>query len=381
MIVGIDNITPGMSTSSSLSVGGMRPYVQDLLLGLPEIFPAWQFKFFTPVWNEPFEIRHSNVEIILCPGAVKSRPGRVWFEQVHLPGIVSRENIDLWLGTCNYLPLRLRCRSLLLIQSHQFFTNPEAFGLIRRIWLRAIVRLSARKADQLGVQCEDAKRTLLRYVNLPDARVRVVYNRLVDVTCPAETDTGVQRPYILYVSGLYPFKNHVRLIEAFAQIRPDFPGYTLVLAGGGSDTALKALKNAVVNYGLQGDVLFLGRVPQTAIPALYRNARASAFPSLEETFGLPVLEAMSLNCPVLTSNRSSMAEVAGDAAVLVDPESVDDIAAGLRRILSDEALRRILIRRGHQRCDFFTKTNTLACMAEALRAAAQPNAALCGCRR
>src|SRR5882757_2961037 len=88
MIVGIDNITPGTSTSSSLSVGGMRPYVQDLLLGLPAIFPEWHFKFFTPPWNEPFEITHSNVEVVLCPGASKLRPRRIWFEQARLPGLI-----------------------------------------------------------------------------------------------------------------------------------------------------------------------------------------------------------------------------------------------------------------------------------------------------
>ena len=120
------------------------------------------------------------------------------------------------------------------------------------------------------------------------------------------------------------------------------------------------------SYGLENDVLFLGRVPQSDIPGLYRNARASVFPSLEETFGLPVLESMSLDCPVVTSNRSSMAEVAGDAAVLVDPQSVEAIAGGLRRILTDPDLRQDLIRKGHQRCAFFTRENTVASLAAAL---------------
>ena len=373
MIVGIDNITPGTSTSASLSVGGMRPYVQDLLLGLPGLFPDWQFKFFTPPWNEPFEIRDPNVEVVLCPGAVKSRPGRVWFEQVRLPGIIARENIGIWLGTCNYLPLRIRCRTLLLIQSHQFFTNPEAFGRLRGAWLRGIVRRSVRKADHVGVQCHDAKRTLLKYLKVPPDSVSVIYNRLVDLEpanpAPAnlepanDTSPGIPRPYLLYISGLYPFKNHARLIAAFARIRPEFPGLALLLAGGGSSGQLRGM---AASYGLENDVLFLGRVPQSAIPGLYRNARASVFPSLEETFGLPVLEAMSLDCPVVTSNRSSMAEVAGDAAVLVDPQSVEAIAGGLRRILTDPDLRQDLIRKGHQRCAFFTRENTVASLAAAL---------------
>jgi hypothetical protein len=198
MIVGIDNITPGTSTSSSLSVGGMRPYLQDLLLGLPPLFPEWHFKFFTPAWNEPFETYGSNVEVVVCREVSKSRVRRVWFEQTKLPRLIASENVDVWLGTCNYLPLLAACKTLLLVQSHQFFTNPEAFGAIRRFFLRWVVTRSVELADRTGVQCEDAKRTLLKYVDVPEDSVSVIYNRLVDISAPeappALTDLIRMRP-------------------------------------------------------------------------------------------------------------------------------------------------------------------------------------------
>jgi glycosyltransferase involved in cell wall biosynthesis len=382
MIVGIDNITPGTSTSSTLSVGSMRPYVQDLLLGLPAAFPNWQFKFFTPAWNEPFEVAHRNVEVITCDQSPRNRPGRIWFEQMRLPRIIADEKIDIWLGTCNYLPLRASCKTVLLVLSHQFFTNPEAYGRVRRAWLRWVVTRSVRAADRVGVQCEDAKRTLRRYVDVPERSLSVVYHRpaTVNRNLPADPEQddaaivkilGRKRLYILYVSAFYPFKNHPRLIEAFARIRKDFPDLALILAGGnGEGRSAKDLRAQATRCGIGADVFFTGHTPPSALAILYRNARIAAFPSLEETFGLPVIEAMSFGCPVVTSNRSSMAEVAGDGALLVDPESVESIAAGMTDLLSSETLRHSLIRKGWARSGFFTKERTIQAVADALAAVA-----------
>jgi glycosyltransferase involved in cell wall biosynthesis len=382
MIVGIDNITPGTSTSSTLSVGSMRPYVQDLLLGLPALFPNWQFKFFTPAWNEPFEVAHRNVEVVTCGQSPRNRPGRIWFEQTRLPRIIADEKIDIWLGTCNYLPLRATCKTVLLVLSHQFFTHPEAYGRVRRAWLRWVVTRSVRLADRVGVQCEDAKKTLRRYIDVPERSLSVVYHRPAttnrDRPSDPETDDaaigkilGRKRPYILYVSAFYPFKNHPRLIEAFSRIRRDFPDLALILAGGnGEGRTADGLRAEAIRRNIGADVFFTGHTPPAALAILYRNAQLAVFPSLEETFGLPVIEAMSFGCPVVTSNRSSMAEIAGDAARLVDPENIESIAAGMTDLLSSETLRHSLIRKGRARSGFFTKERTLEGVAEALKSVA-----------
>lgn len=336
----------------------MRPYVQDLLLGVPALFPEWRFKFFTPAWNEPFQVAHENVEMVVCRHAPRHRPARVLFEQTVLPGIIVREGVDIWLGTCNYLPLVVRARTLVLVQSHQFFTHPETFGAIRRRWLPWIVRRSLRRADRIGVQCADAGKTLRRFVDVPEGRVHVVSNRLTDAgDGQLDLDVTNGRPYLLYLSGFYAFKNHRRLVEAFERVKHLWPGLALVLAGGGKPDLPK----------LSGDVILTGRIPQAAIPSLYRKAVAMVFPSLEETFGLPVLEAMSFGCPVVTSDRSSMAEIAGHAALPVNPTSIDSIAEGMRQILLDDGLRRRLAERGRAQCALFSKERTIAAVGEALR--------------
>ena len=365
MIVGIDNITPGTSTSASSSLGGMRPYLADLLEGLPAILPSWQFKLFTPTWNEPFRARHPNLATVRVRSP-RNRVGRVLFEQAVLPAQIAIHNVDLWLGTCNYLPLFTAARTVLLIQSHQFFTNPEAFTRGRGAWLRLITSRSVAKANLVGVQCESAGQTLRKYIPLAPEKLRVIFNRVPEMATDFGFDIwsllGVRCPYLVYISGFYPFKNHARLVEAFRRIKTRIPGLKLLLVGGG-DRA-----NRFRN--LDPDVMVTGRVPDAAIPALYRNALASLFPSLEETFGLPVLEAMSVGCPVITSARSSMAELASDAAVLVDPCDPVSIADGMARVIEDPDLRKDLSRRGPLRAAAFTRERTVEAVASALREAA-----------
>ncbi len=223
------------------------------------------------------------------------------------------------------------------MQSLQFFTHPDAFSRVRGWYLRTVVPASIRRASAVITLSTSSQEEVTRRFAIPAARTHVIPHCLHDVFKPAasglsdravvERVLGEDAPYILYLSALYPYKNHARLIEAFARVAQRFPHHRLLI--GGSDTkTLGRLDLAAVaeHHGVGKQVILPGRLAQNDLPALYRQADVLAMPSLDETFGLPVLEAMAFGCPVLTSNISSMAEVAGDAAVLVDPLSVDDLA-------------------------------------------------------
>jgi glycosyltransferase involved in cell wall biosynthesis len=161
--------------------------------------------------------------------------------------------------------------------------------------------------------------------------------------------------FILYAGNIKPHKNLERLVSAFGRLkeRPGHEDVKLLIIG---DEVNKygALRRSVEAAGVRQDVRFFGFVPVGTLAALYRLADAFAFPSLYEGFGLPPLEAMACGTPVLTSRISSLPEVVGDAALLVDPYSVEDIASGLERILGDEALRADLITRGRARVGQFS---------------------------
>ncbi|MGH9796202.1 MAG: glycosyltransferase family 4 protein, partial [Candidatus Acidiferrales bacterium] len=165
---------------------------------------------------------------------------------------------------------------------------------------------------------------------------------------------AVNYPFVLYAGNVRPHKNLPRLIEAFsvakAELRdaPGLENLKLLLIG---DELAKhpALRRAVVVSRLREDVRFLGFVPHAVLRVFYKHARAFLFPSLYEGFGLPPLEAMAHNTPVLTSNVSSLPEVFGDSALMVNPEKVLEIARGIRQILTDQDLRARLTQSGAQR--------------------------------
>ncbi len=176
---------------------------------------------------------------------------------------------------------------------------------------------------------------------------------------------GVRQPYVLATGTLEPRKNLPRLISAFASLSPEVRGdCQLVLAGAPGWQTAETFASVAVHAGL---VKTLGYVPDEDLPALYRGAEVFCYPSLYEGFGIPVLEAMRCGTVVLTSGRSSMPEVAGEAACYVDPESSSDIERGLSELLVDPALRQRLAQHGLQRARSFTWEGTARAILAALR--------------
>ncbi len=159
---------------------------------------------------------------------------------------------------------------------------------------------------------------------------------------------------MLYVGNIKPHKNVDRLIDAFGRARQDGPDDLKLIIIGDELSKYPVLRQAVHRHKLDKHVRFLGFQPHDTLAAFYRLARAFVFPSLYEGFGLPPLEAMACGTPVVTSNVSSLPEIAGDAALLVDPYDADAIAEGIHRAVTDEALRADLITRGKARARAFS---------------------------
>jgi glycosyltransferase involved in cell wall biosynthesis len=216
------------------------------------------------------------------------------------------------------------------------------------------------QASRIIAVSEATKHDVERLYQIPESRITVVHNALDERFSGLESNLDsrsileryqINDPYLLYAGSVRPHKNLARLIEAFAVARSelmDHPKYSrlkLLIIG---DELVKhqALRRAVVISRVQNEVRFLGFVSHEILKVFYQNAAAFVFPSLYEGFGLPPLEAMSFGTPVLTSNSSSLPEVVGDAAILVNPENVFEIARGIKQILCEESLRSQLIQRG-----------------------------------
>jgi glycosyltransferase involved in cell wall biosynthesis len=230
-------------------------------------------------------------------------------------------------------------------------------------YARAQMWTAAHRSDCILTVSDASKRDILHLFNIPPEKIVVVYNAIdahFSVTPPPDAVSRVRERYqldhrfVLYVGNIKPHKNLVRLIEAFAELRRRGFDELKLLIIGDEISKLPALRRAVHSHKLHKHVRFLGYLEDETLASLYRLASVFVFPSLYEGFGLPPLEAMASGTPVVTSNVSSMPEVTGDAAVLVDPYSVDSIVEGIARVLSDPVLSADLRRKGIARAREFS---------------------------
>jgi len=237
---------------------------------------------------------------------------------------------------------------------------PEYHQLWNRWLHRRRLRWIKAHAARVIVVSDATRRDLLDEGGVDPARIDRIYEARGHGPRLAEPPDAVLRryglegvPYILMVGTIEPRKNHVRAVHAFNELAEHFPRARLVLAGSWGWRA-HPIREAIDGSPVRARIDVLGEVPAADIMSLYVGARVFAFPSLYEGFGLPLLEAMSAGAPILTSNTSSMPEVAGDAALYADPTSVESIRNGLERLLRDDALRRDLADRGRRREADFT---------------------------
>jgi len=236
-------------------------------------------------------------------------------------------------------------------------------------YARAMMRSSARRARRVLTVSEASRDDIVRYLGVSADKVDVIPNAIDEKLSTLATGDDITRvreryqltgPFVLYSGNIKPHKNLDRLIEAFSLLRSEHGAdVTLVILG---DEASKypKLRRLVHRHQLHKHVRFLGFVPDQTLAALYRLAAVFVFPSLYEGFGLPPLEAMALGTPVIVSNVSSLPEVVGDAALLIDPRQPAEIAAALNRVLTDTNLRDDLIRRGLARVQDFSWTRSAA---------------------
>jgi len=204
----------------------------------------------------------------------------------------------------------------------------------------------------------------------------VIYNALDARLATPPTQDDIDRvrqrfqltaPFILYAGNIKPHKNVDRLIEAYAILRRRGVESARLLIIGDEISKYPNLRRLVHRFQLHQHVRFLGFVPDATLAVLYQLASVFVFPSLYEGFGLPPLEAMAAGAPVITSNVSSLPEVVGDAALLIDPMDAGAIADAMARVLGDEALRAELVRRGHERVKAFSWDRSVARVREVYR--------------
>jgi glycosyltransferase involved in cell wall biosynthesis len=303
-------------------------------------------------------------------GVLEPSPNYSIREQFHVPWVLRRERPDLYHAPHYVLPAAVRCSSVVTIHDcihlmfPQYLPNRAAYA-----YARAQMWTAAHRSDCILTVSDASKRDILHLFNIAPEKIVVVYNAIdahFSVTPPADAVARVRERYqlnhrfVLYVGNIKPHKNLVRLIEAFNQLRAGDLEDVKLLIIGDEISKLPALRRAVHRHKLHKHVRFLGYVPDDQLAVLYRLAAVFVFPSLYEGFGLPPLEAMASGTPVVVSNVSSLPEVVGDAAVLVDPHDVGSIVDGLRLVLTDPARADEMRRKGLERAREFSWERSVA---------------------
>jgi glycosyltransferase involved in cell wall biosynthesis len=357
----------------SARMTGVGHYTRELIVRLPEIDPrttyvAWYLNAPRALrpwrWDRRFFPRRSNLVERWWPIPAK------WFERAsmkwELPQIEWLTRFDVVFAP-NFVPPPTRSRRLVLtVHDLAFRLHPHTAPMATRRWLGRFDR-ALRQAAHVIVVSEATRQDLLRLYPVEPDRATVIHHGidLERFRPAAEPDVerirrrhGIEEPYVLFLGGLEPRKNLPTLVRGWAAV-PDEVRPGLVVAGASVpwnpegrlelERALSGLSDRA-----RSQVVLTGYVGHREKVALLAGATALALPSLYEGFGLPILEAMAMGTPVITSNVSSMPEVAGDAAVLVDPRSPSTIAGAIESLVRDEDLRRRLHVAGRDRVRAFS---------------------------
>ena len=258
-------------------------------------------------------------------------------EQIKFQNWARKDRLDVFWSPRHHLPLLLR--SIPCVLSIHYCTwrlYPDTMQLRGLTAERLLTPASLQLATRIIAVSQATASDLVSLYPKLQPKIDVVYE--ASSLHPNEPSSEIRPPYMLFVGTLEPRKNLQRCLEALAKLQMEnFESPRLVIAGG-QGWRMEPLDRSVTALGLEQQVEYVGSADDNELSALYAGCNFLLFPSLYEGFGLPIIEALSFGKPVITSNVSSMPEVAGEAALLVDPQSVDDIAEAIKRLITDRAL-------------------------------------------
>lgn len=340
---------------------------------LPQLAPEHDFlipvsRTLRPHFAE-FECR--NLKLVGGMVANDHRLLRIAAQQTLLPWRLRRAGCDVLFAYGNVCPLWSGPPVVLKINTLHHLVADLDIGWARRRYRSVAIAASARRAVRVVANSIYTKTEICRHMGLPQDKVTVIYEAAEDrfgaevTSAPAPAWTP-PRPYLLYPAGLWPYKNQTTLLTAFARLPPAMRAQVdLVLAGrddaehapdpsGEFPTYRARLEHMAAALGIANQVHFPGYLPIAAMPALFHGARMLVFPSLAETFGKPLVEAMRCGCPIVASRATVMPEIVADAGVLVDATDPDQWVAAIRQVWESESLQEQLRDRGRRRARQFS---------------------------
>ena len=322
---------------------------------LTEFYPDNEYLLYTP------KIKHNGItspylekngcSTILPHGLIK---GGLW-RTFGLASAIKKEKVDIFHGLSNELPVGLDIPSVVTIHDVAFKTFPDMYHATARFtynrkWLHA-----CKKADRIIAISQSTKQDIIRFYNVDPDRIDIVYQPVNSIyytdskgICPISLESQVNgKPYMLYVGSINSRKNLLGIVKAIELLPKDIL-IPLVVIGDGREYKQKVLEY-IAEHKLDNLVIFTKeKVSTQGLRYLYSNARLLVYPSFYEGFGLPVVESLLSNCPVITSNVSSLPEAAGPDSIQVDPSDTAQLSDSIKAVLTDDDLRQSMTQKGYR---------------------------------
>ncbi len=319
------------------------------------------FFLFDRQYDKEFIFSDNITPLVIPPQARHPVLFYIWFEH-SVARTLKKINADVFLSPDGYLSLRTKVPSLAVIHDLNFEHYPNHLPFLITKYYRYFFPRFARKAKRIATVSNFSKDDIAELYNIESEKIDVVYDGANESFKPIneEAQNGIRniytegKPYFVYVGGLHPRKNLINLFKAFDLYKNKTASETKLLIVGEKLWWTADIKKAYNEMNNKNELIFTGRLQAKELHQVLASALALTYISYFEGFGIPVVEAFRCNVPVITSNVTSMPEIAGDAALLVDPSDVDEIANAMIKISNDNQLRKKLVEKGSERKDIFT---------------------------
>lgn len=345
---------------------GIGWFSYETLQRITRQHPEHHFIFlFDREFDEEFIFADNVTPLIISPPARHPFLFYWWFE-ISVAGILKRLKPDLFLSPDGYLSLSSNCKQLAVIHDLSFAHHPKDVPWLVRKYYNYFFPRFAKKATRIATVSEFSKQDIISTYKIDPKKIDVVYNGCNTLYQPiSEPEQQITRerfsenaPYFLFVGALHPRKNIVRLLQAFDDFKEHQGGETKLVIVGEKYYWTAAIKKAYLNMRHRKDVIFTGRLSNESLHKVLASALAMVYVPYFEGFGIPILEAMNAGTAVITSNITSMPEVAGEAALLVDPYSTEEIEKAMTTLSKQPETRQHLIAAGKKRAEQFSWEKT-----------------------
>lgn len=339
-----------------LSKGGVYRFIKNILFELNKI-KKLEDTFYIVSNEEELKDRYKNIKTIYI-----KQKNKLIFDYISSYKAIKKNNFDVLIYPKNVIPLDhflLKGKKINVIHDLAYFEkNLNAYPFLDTVFMKTFIGISCKKSDKVLAVSNSTKKDIMKRFKIPESKIKVIYEGVEstfkviknkNVLKETLKKYNIQKPFLFYSGSVTPRKNLKRVVEAFKIIQKNFD-LDLVITGGVNWKSKEEFK--LINQNKR--IKMLGHIPEKELVHLYNSAEIYLYPSLYEGFGLPILEAQACGCPVITSNITSMPEVAGRGALLINPYNADEIANAIRKIMTNKKFKKNLVQEGFKNVKNFS---------------------------